>query len=100
MDSIPELQRRRTIYASWLRRAIERGSDWEVLREATGLLEIDEQLNPSKDVPMTWKGDRTLPAICTYDRRALHMGADPGTVFTNEDDLMLYREIQEREAEG
>lgn len=124
-SSIPELQystpllkRVRAREAMLLAMAIKYGTDEMVVLRTSRLLEIDEQLNPSKEEPLFWQSqtseeraritaefsqwikNRSLPPLCTYDSRALHMGADPGTVFTNGDDLVLYREIKEREAEA
>lgn len=39
---------------------------------------------------------RTLPAISRYDRRLLHMGADPSEVYQGED-LKLYKHIKAQE---
>lgn len=98
-SSTPELQRERHLKSIMLREAIDNGTDCAVVRYANSLLEIDEQLNPSKEEPMTWKRTRLLPSITPFEKRALHLGADPATVYQGED-LKLYQEIKEREAEG
>lgn len=57
MDSIPTTEHREQL-AEALRQAIATGGDYEVVRRAANyLLAVDEQLNPSKDEPMTWKGE-------------------------------------------
>lgn len=96
-SSIPELQRHREVVAGILRASLDANIPDLIVANANALLEIDEQLNPSKDEPMTWKRPRTLPYITYQQRRYLHMGGDPVHVYHGED-LKLYEEIQEREA--
>lgn len=98
MDSIPELQRMRTITAFFLYASTRWGTKKMIVKWASRLLEIDEQLDPSKDEPMTRKRPRTLPYITYQQRRYLHMGGDPVHVYQGED-LKLYNELKQKETE-